>query len=92
LSRANLSGANLSRATFDETVWRNDIKFSKAPIAISGLFYRVFILETHMQIGCELHSIAEWKAFDDRHIAKMDGIDAVKFWRKNKAKLLAFAE
>ena len=92
LSDAKLSGADLSGTAFHETIWRDDVKISKAPIEISGLFYRVFVLEKHMQIGCELHSLADWKAFKDRRIVKMDGKDALKFWRENKAKLLAFAK
>ena len=89
---ANKSGANFLGATFNETIWRDGVKISKAPIEISDLLYRVFILEKHMQIGCELHTIADWQAFDDRRIAEMDGKDALKFWRENKAKLLAFVE
>jgi len=49
----------------------------------------VTILDTHMQIGCELHSFDEWSAFDDKRIAEMDGWGALRFWRANKAALMA---
>ena len=45
-----------------------------------------------MRIGCELHSHAEWAAFDDERIAKMDGRAARKFWDEHKATLLALCK
>ncbi len=36
-----------------------------------------------LQIGCQRHSIAEWKAFDDDRISSMDS-KALAFWRKWK--------
>ena len=45
-----------------------------------------------MQIGCELHSLAEWAAFDDARIARMDGRNALRFWRAHKDALLAIAK
>ena len=44
-----------------------------------------------MQIGCELHSLAEWAAFDDRRIAEMDGTTSARFWRDHKDALLSLA-
>ena len=44
-----------------------------------------------MQIGCELHSLADWAAFDEKRIAAMDGCDALRFWRASKDALLGLA-
>jgi hypothetical protein len=44
-----------------------------------------------MQIGCELHTLADWATFDDERIMKMDR-GALKFWRSNKAALMALCE
>ena len=44
-----------------------------------------------MQIGCELHPLAEWATFDDARICAMDGRDALRFWRAHKDALLALA-
>jgi len=44
-----------------------------------------------MQIGCELHRLDEWAAFDDRRIAQMGNSSAIKAWNANKAALLALA-
>jgi hypothetical protein len=43
-----------------------------------------------MQIGCQLHTISEWSAFDDRKIISMDRA-ALRFWRAHKESLLALA-
>ena len=91
LAGANLAGANLAGADLAGAKWRDGIVIRKQPIQISGLHWFVTILDAHMQIGCELHSLAEWEAFDDRRIAEMDGRDALRFWRKHKAPLLAMA-
>jgi len=91
LSGANLSGANLSGANLSGAKWRDGIVITKAPIQLSGLCWFVTILDAHMQIGCELHSLAEWSAFDDRRIAAMDGRDALRFWRESKDALLLLA-
>ena len=64
---------------------------TRAPIIITGLTWSVLIFDTHMKIGCELHSLADWAAFNDRRIAQMDGKTALFFWLKNKDALLAMA-
>jgi len=91
LSRANLSGADLSGAYLSRAKWRDGIIINKIPVQISGLTYPITILDAHMQIGCELHSLAEWSAFDDARIAAMDGTRAARFWRDHKDGLLAMA-
>jgi hypothetical protein len=91
LSRAYLNGANLSRANLSGAKWADGIVISKVPLQISGLHWFVTILDAHMQIGCQLHSLADWAAFDDRQIAEMDGRDALRFWHENKDALLGMA-
>jgi hypothetical protein len=97
LTGANLTGANLARANLTDAYlagarWRDGVVISKRPIQIFGLSpYAVTILDQHMQIGCELHSLAEWSAFDDRRILQMDGRYAATFWAANKDALLSMA-
>ena len=86
LAGAYLAGANLAGAN-----WRDGITINRVPLQLSGLHWMVYILDEHMQIGCELHSLAEWAEFDDARIVAMDGRDALRFWRANKAALLAMA-
>ena len=91
LSGADLSGAYLSGANLSGAKWR-DLTINRAPlqIAIPGE-WSIYVLDMHMQIGCELHALSEWAAFDDARIVQMDGKHALRFWRQYKAALLAMA-
>lgn len=60
------------------------------PVTVLRKRWTVVIDDTHMQIGCEVHSLADWSAFDDARINRMDA-GALRFWRANKAELLALA-
>ena len=91
LAGANLAGANLAGADLTGAKWRNGIVINKPPIQIFGLHWRVTILDSHMQIGCELHALADWAAYDDKRIAEMDGREALRFWRAHKDVLLSLA-
>ena len=82
LRGADLQGADLRGATYGEgVVIGND------PICIMGLKWFVLIMQTHIKIGCELHSKAEWAAFDDESIKKMNS-GALEFWREHKEMIL----
>ena len=70
--------------------WRGE-KLTQPLIFLSGLKWVIQISDTRMQIGCELHAFADWAGFDDARIVKMDR-GALKFWRANKAALLALCE
>ena len=91
-SRANLSGAYLSDANLSDAKWRNGIVINKPPIQLFGLHWRVTILDEHMQIGCELHKLSDWAEYDDERIARMDGRNALRFWRAHKDVLLGLAK
>lgn len=86
LARAYLAGANLAGAK-----WRNHIILTRNPLQIYGLAYPVTILDDHIEIGCELHKISAWAAFDDARIALMDGVKARRFWAAHGATLIAMA-
>ncbi|WP_395370736.1 pentapeptide repeat-containing protein [Komagataeibacter diospyri] len=92
LADAYLAGANLARANLADAKWRNDIILKRAPLQIFNLFYPVTILDMHMQIGCELHLISEWREFDNERIARMNGVDSRRFWKKHRDALLALAD
>ena len=86
LEQANLSGANLIGAKW------NGIIINRAPLQITiPNQWLIFILDDHMQIGCELHTLADWRQFDNARIVAMDGRSALAFWRKYKDVLLAMA-
>lgn len=90
-SSANLTGVKLEGADFWDTKWTNGITISRCPIQVFGLAYPITILDHHMQIGCEMHTLAAWAAFNNRRILAMDGAAAAKFWNRHKTALLALA-
>ncbi|MFT9025961.1 pentapeptide repeat-containing protein, partial [Acetobacter indonesiensis] len=92
LGGANLRGAYLGGANLENTKFSDDVIANRAPLFLTGLDYDVLILDQHMQIGCELHSIANWRNFDNDRISKMDGLRARKFWKAHKESLLAICE
>ncbi|MDP3139832.1 MAG: pentapeptide repeat-containing protein [Burkholderiaceae bacterium] len=92
LRGANLSGAYLRGAYLSGAKWTDEVIINRAPLQLFGLAYNVHILDQHMQIGCELHTLDDWRGFDDERIVQMDGKTALRFWRAHKAALLALAE
>ncbi|MCG4261338.1 pentapeptide repeat-containing protein [Acetobacter senegalensis] len=92
LRGAYLGGAYLRGAYLENTKFSDDVIANRAPLFLSGLDYDVLILDQHMKIGCELHSISDWRDFDNDRISKMDGLRARKFWKAHKASLLAICE
>jgi len=79
LEEANLEGADLTCANLSGANGVND--FIKC---IQIETYPITYTDEVMQIGCEQHKITEWREFDNRRIAEMDGKSALKFWAKYK--------
>ena len=92
LGGADLRDADLRGADLGGAKWTDEITLTKAPLQLLGLRWQVYILESHMQIGCEIHSHADWVGFDDRRILKMEGREALEFWRQHKDALLALCK
>ncbi|WP_288080674.1 pentapeptide repeat-containing protein [Pseudomonas sp.] len=80
LSHANLSGADLSGANLSEvkSLWGASGNCSEIK-AIQCDLWPVTYTADRMQIGCQFHTIAEWWAFSDGEIAKMDSL-ALDWW------------
>ena len=99
LEDANLRGANLRGANLEDANLRGanlldaNLRGAKnAPITISGLRWFVVINGlAEMQIGCQRHSVEEWKLFNDKQISSMSN-GALEFWNKYKTMLLAVCE
>ena len=51
------------------------------------IHWPTYILTDWMKIGCEFHTIDEWKSFTDEEICAMDSC-ALEFWRSNKDMLI----
>ena len=80
LRGANLDGANLDGANLSElsSIWglTGNLREVKA---IQADTWPVTYTATHMQIGCQLHALTEWWAFNDEEISGMDS-KALAWW------------
>ncbi|MGV6475380.1 pentapeptide repeat-containing protein [Azotobacter vinelandii] len=96
LREANLGGANLREANLDGAYLGGaylraaDLREVASLCGASGNLSEVKAIQcdlwpvtytaTHMQIGCQLHAIADWWAFGDETIDRMDS-RALDWWR-----------
>jgi len=87
LSRADFSGANLNSTTLYGATIPDGITLSLIPIQVSTGVYYITIFDSHMQIGCEFHSLKEWWKFNNEQIIEMDGKKALTFWKAWKKPL-----
>jgi uncharacterized protein YjbI with pentapeptide repeats len=78
LTLANLSRANLCRVNLHDTTGNG-----REIISLQTTWYTITYTATHMQIGCQYHSITEWMAFEDDTIETMD-FGAVDWWTHHK--------
>ena len=92
LARANLDGANLARAYLAGATYGDNVPCTRPPLQILGSRYAVLIFDSHIKIGCELHSIDEWRAYGQRQIEAMDGDDAWTWWLQYRDTILAMAD
>ena len=90
-ARANLAGASLAGANLAQATFGDGVTAERGIRQVLGLQWPVTIFDNHMRIGCQLHSLADWATFTNRDIVEMDGTDALLFWRRHKAILLALA-
>ena len=75
LTEANLKGVRLWNCTGNNKEIKNIDIFQE---------YLVAYTKDILQIGCEGHSIEEWKGFSDEEILIMDDQDGLDFWDDNK--------
>ena len=91
LAGASLAGASLAGASLAGAKFGDGVTAERGIRQVLGLRWPVTIFDNHMRIGCQLHSLADWATFTKRDIVEMDGTDALLFWRRHKAMLLALA-
>ena len=97
LRGASLVGADLSGADLSDSDLR-DANLRGADLIGHGLSrhikfaqfdeWRIAWTDSDLQIGCQRHSIAAWRDFDDADISKMDR-DALEWWERYKEPLMA---
>ena len=90
LEGANLEGAYLRNADLEGASIDGE-KVTHQPVLIVSLHWFVLITDGYMRIGCQRHTHAEWRAFTDKQIHKMD-IHALAFWTQYKTMLLGICD
>ncbi len=91
LEGASLWGANLEGANLRGASYGVGIPLTKVPVQVLDLHWPILIMDTHMKIGCQLHSFERWDSFSDALIARMDE-DALEFWKTHKGTLMALCK
>ena len=76
LRRADLSGANLSGADLIIITWSH---------------WTTYITKGHVRIGCQSHTLEEWREFSDDQISDMDP-RSINFWKQNKELIISLCE
>ena len=59
---------------------------------VTGQAYNITITTNHIKIGCQYHSKTAWFKFRDSEIEKMDGQQALDFWKVWKPILKSICE
>jgi uncharacterized protein YjbI with pentapeptide repeats len=80
LRDAYLRGANLSGANLRENSLWNTTGNSREIKSVQTDGWTVTYTATHMQIGCQRHTLKEWWAFGDDEIKRMDS-SAASWWK-----------
>ena len=60
-------------------------------IIITWPHWETYITPGHIRIGCQSHSLDEWKNFNDDQIEKMSSL-ALDFWKQNKELIIGLCE
>lgn len=81
LKNADLQGANLSRADLKGANLWGTIGNMQEIKSLQLDTYSITYTFDRLQIGCENHSIEEWRGFSDEDIEEM-GSKALGWWRK----------
>lgn len=89
--RANLSGADLSGVNLSGANLRGAIGNLRHIKSLQSEKYYVTYTSEILQIGCQRHTIEEWKIFDDTKITNMDS-GALEWWNKWKPVIFQLIE
>ena len=50
------------------------------------------VIDDNIKIGWELHTLNEWNKFTNKEILKMDGKEALKWWKEHKPVIIPLAK
>jgi hypothetical protein len=91
LTDADLRGADLSGADLRGADLRGADLSGANLIIITWMHRTVYITTGHIRIGCQAHSLNDWKNFTDDQISEMDS-KALNFWKENKELIVGLCE
>ena len=91
LRGANLSGANLRRADLIGADLIGANLRGADLIIITWSHWTIYITKGHVRIGCQSHTLEEWREFSDDQISDMDST-AIDFWKQNKELIISLCE
>ena len=79
-----LSTADFTGSTLNNVDWRG-APINSPPIIIDGIEYPIVALDNgHMHVGCEYNTYEWFYNTDEKHSARMEGLRARRFWKRNK--------
>ena len=92
LGEAMLSTVDFTGSTLENVDWRGT-PINSAPIIIDGIEYPIVALDNgHMHVGCEYNTYEWFYNTDEKHSARMEGLRARRFWKRNKQWLFSLLE
>lgn len=84
MNLALLSTVDFTGTEVEGLQW-NGHPINSPPIIIDGIEYPVVALDNgFMHVGCEYNTMDWFWNTDERHSARMEGLRARRFWKKNK--------
>ena len=86
LRDVDFSGADLRNADL-----RGAVLHGADLIAITWEGWATYITKGHIRIGCQSHTLQEWKNFSDEEIIRM-GPKALEFCKQNKELIIGLCE
>lgn len=82
--KAMLSTVDFTGTLFKDVEWEGT-RINSTPLIIDGIEYPVVALDNGwMHVGCHFAPMKWFYETDERESAKMEGLRARRFWKKNK--------
>ena len=79
-----LSTVDFPNTKLDNIRWKGTL-INSPPLIVEGIEYPIVALDNgYMHVGCEFNTYEWFWETDERHSAKMEGLRARRFWKKNK--------
>ena len=79
-----LSTVDFTGSSFINVEWQGTL-INSPPLLVQGIEYPLTVLDNgYMHVGCEFNTIDWFWKTDEKYSARMEGLRARRFWKKNK--------